>query len=371
MEKRPIIVNESKDYFLIFIAVRNGEYFMKYLIFVLVCLFGILGAACEADDAPHGNSDGDSDADTDSDTDSDSDTDADNDADSDSDGDTGTGVPSGEGCSAMDILFVIDDSGSMSEEQTNLINNFPKFIEVLDNYKTSADTQLEYRVGVTTTGVTRNFTQNIFGMPMPMNSVGPDGALQGQQKCGLAAPWIDGPGATVETQFSCAANVGTTGSGTEMPFAALEGALGKKSEPGKVNEGFYRKNENSLLVVVIITDEDDCSIENGGVMKISLTGGSDCNENTSKKLYTVQGIKDFLDDKTGGPGRYVVVGIAGPKSCSSQFGSAANAKRVKNLVDMCADYGVFGDICAGDLWTSLQTALETMKVTCDDMPPPV
>ena len=32
------------------------------------------------------------------------------------------------GCSKMDLLFVIDNSGSMGEEQTNLIANFPTFI---------------------------------------------------------------------------------------------------------------------------------------------------------------------------------------------------------------------------------------------------
>ena len=33
----------------------------------------------------------------------------------------------------MDLLFVIDNSGSMSQEQQNLIANFPMFISVLDD----------------------------------------------------------------------------------------------------------------------------------------------------------------------------------------------------------------------------------------------
>ncbi len=44
----------------------------------------------------------------------------------------------------MDVLFVIDNSGSMGQEQTNLIANFPQFINVLDN------SGLDYRVAVTT-----------------------------------------------------------------------------------------------------------------------------------------------------------------------------------------------------------------------------
>src|SRR4051794_8019943 len=50
------------------------------------------------------------------------------------------------GCTKMDVLFVIDNSGSMGEEQTNLVANFPMFISVLDQ------SGLDYRVGVTTTG---------------------------------------------------------------------------------------------------------------------------------------------------------------------------------------------------------------------------
>jgi hypothetical protein len=349
---------------------------MKTFLSILTIVMLALVLACETDNKPRGNgnsSDGDADGDTDSDSDSDSDTDTDNDADSDSDSDTGTSGGSGEGCSSMDILFVIDDSGSMGEEQNNLITNFPKFIEVLDNYKTEQGTQLEYRVGVTTTGVNRNYKEKILaGMPaIPTSSSGPDGALQGQTNCGLTSPWIDGPGPTVTTDFSCAALVGTMGSASEMPFAAMEAALEKQSAPGMPNEGFYRKNEDSLLVVVMITDEDDCSIEPGGIMSLSMATLADCSEKTSTGLYTSEKMKEFLDNLTGGPGRYVVVGIAGEKACSTQFGDAMNAKRVKDFIDSLNDYGVFGNICSGDLSQSLDNALDVMKVTCNDMPPPV
>ena len=56
---------------------------------------------------------------------------------------TGTGGGGGGtgtmmGCDKMDILFIVDNSGSMSEEQTNLAQNFPKFIDVLSTYMTAA-----------------------------------------------------------------------------------------------------------------------------------------------------------------------------------------------------------------------------------------
>ncbi len=279
----------------------------------------------------------------------------------------------GGGCSGMDILFVVDDSGSMYEEQENLAAEFPKFIDVLEAYQTKEGTQLDYRVGVTTTGVVRSYRTRIplLNWPVPAQSQGPDGVLQGEESCGLSAPWIDGPGDHVADQFSCLAQVGTEGSATEMPFAAIEMALVNQAQSGGPNDGFYRKDEDSLLVIVVITDEDDCSIEKGGLMVTSALGAADCNESKSEGLYTVGYMKDLVDEVTGGEGRYVVIGIAGPGpgSCTSDFGSAANAKRLRAFVDACGQYGVFGDICAGDIWTSLEKGLEVMQVSCDAFPP--
>jgi len=345
---------------------------MKRAYFVLTIAALIVAfSGCEPSDDPDRDnaSDADTDTDTDADTDGDTDSDTDSDSDSDSDGD-----PS-YGCDKMDILFVIDDSGSMAEEQTNLANNFPTFIEVLDQYGEDLGGVFEYRVGVTTTAVSRDFLMQLPPPYPAMNqsTSGPDGELLGQDECDLGDhPWADGPGVDHST-FSCMAERGTTGSGTEMPFAAFWQALHPdfQSAPGGPNEGFYRKTENSLLVVVVITDEDDCSIQNGGTMSLSLLEGSDCNEETSTGLFPPEEMKVFLDGLTGGEGRYVVVGIGGEDAggCSSSFGDAAEARRLKELVELCGDYGVFGNICDGDLSTSLQEALDVMEIACDDMPP--
>jgi hypothetical protein len=48
---------------------------------------------------------------------------------------------------AVDILFVIDDSGSMGDEQGVLASNFPAFLELLDKEHFGAS----YRIGITTT----------------------------------------------------------------------------------------------------------------------------------------------------------------------------------------------------------------------------
>src|SRR5947209_10613780 len=48
-----------------------------------------------------------------------------------------------------DILFVVDDSGSMSEEQQNLANNLDAFIDAL----IASPIQDDFRIGVTNTSI--------------------------------------------------------------------------------------------------------------------------------------------------------------------------------------------------------------------------
>lgn len=289
---------------------------------------------------------------------------------------------SGDGCDRMDILFIIDNSESMTEEQASLVASFPQFINVLRSYKNPNGEPVGFRVGVTTTGVTRKFketnglmqnasdTYSVWCDSSAENCV-QDGILQGQEKCGLAKPWIESESSGLSKEFECAAAVGIKGSWMEMPFAALELALGEQSAIGQPNHGFYRREGGeSLLAVVIITDEDDCSVEQGGVLYTATEDWMPCDGTKGKGVYQAAQMKTFLDDLTGGPGRYVVVGIAGPgpKMCQSDYGLAKHGKRIKELTDACQN-SVFGDICAGDLSSSLAQALELMTATCDALPP--
>lgn len=288
--------------------------------------------------------------------------------------DTDVGNLSPAGCKSMDILFVIDDSASMFEEQENLKANFPKFIEVLDDYRSADGNTLDYRVGVTTIGVVRSFRfSGVTRTTEDLNTTVDDGVLLGSATggepfCGLNQPWLTGPGSDVVNTFNCMATLGTDGTVVEMPFAVIEKALGERSAPGGVNEGFYRKDSDSLLVVVIITDEDDCSIEEGGKLFVSAMGSSDCNEKKSTGLYAALDTKTFLDNLTGGEGRYVLVSIAALTPCESDFGKADPAPRLKALSDAVGEHAVFGDICQGDLWLNLKDGLELIQSSCRAMP---
>src|SRR3984957_3734874 len=60
-----------------------------------------------------------------------------------------------------DILWVVDNSGSMAREQDQLAASFPKFFAYLQ------EAQLDYRIGVTTTDVTTfpALAGDLFGSP--------------------------------------------------------------------------------------------------------------------------------------------------------------------------------------------------------------
>src|SRR5688500_7633987 len=78
---------------------------------------------------------------------------------------SGSGSGSGTGeerqCNQMDIIFVVDDSGSMSEEQSNLGANFPMFASLLQSYTNADGDHIDFRVAVTTTGRDMDYSIDI------------------------------------------------------------------------------------------------------------------------------------------------------------------------------------------------------------------
>lgn len=258
---------------------------------------------------------------------------------------------SGAGCESISVLFVVDISGSMKEERSNLAANFPQFVSVLDAYVGDpSNGARSYRLGVTNSSIVNNVSGN--------SSMGLDGALYGggvSLGCSrsFTPPWIDGPAPTVSDDFTCLANYpvpnGGSDVGAERPLDAIEYFI-DKSAPGGVNEGFYEPS-NSLFVVVTLTDEDDTQ-----------------RDTTTTPAQT----KAKLDTFARGSDRYVVVTIAGPQgsACTSAFGQATAAPVLHEFTS-AVDNGLMGDICEGDLSTPLADALDLIQISCDELPPPV
>jgi len=138
----------------------------------------------------------------------------------------------------VDILWVIDNSCSMQEEQTTLINNFGAFIGYF------LDSQLDWHIGVTSTD---------------MSSGGENGTA-GTLRRVAGIIYIDEDTPDPIGIFQEMASLGITGSGTEAGIAAAYNAIAVHGDTEQ-NEGFYR--DNATLSIITISDEEDYSSDPG------------------------------------------------------------------------------------------------------------
>ena len=181
------------------------------------------------------------------------------------DADGGAATDGGDaGCEKIDLLFVIDNSGSMQTEQNNLIAAFPEFASTIQQVLPDAS---DLHIAVTTTD-DLGLQPGAFGQDAQpfaedpcMNQLGGlvDRATPPDGNSGYGAPCGFGSGERYMTnspalaeEFACAAAVGVHGNGLERHADALINAL---DPTDACSAGFVR--DDALLVIVVITDEDD------------------------------------------------------------------------------------------------------------------
>ena len=285
-------------------------------------------------------------------------------------------VPNGQtdSCTKIDFVFVVDNSGSMSEEQQNLGTNFPRFVTAIEAFRTRSGLPLDYRLAVTTTGISHTITipdQQIPGFPIPLpgqtiRETGEDGAFQKQSSCGMSRRWLQKGDANVAQNFACVAEVGTDGASFEMPLEGMKRSLVDRVTDG-TNAGFLRTD--ALLALIFLTDEDDCS-----TAATSFTAKDDSCAPPPPGLVSIPEYLTTLDTVKGGGAagrsRWASAVIAGPNDCDSSFGSARTATRMLEFVRQAGTNAVFSSICAGNLSAGLTSALGTFKAACDNFQPP-
>ncbi|MFM2418644.1 MAG: hypothetical protein RL385_3367 [Pseudomonadota bacterium] len=259
--------------------------------------------------------------------------------------DASVAVPEGDlGCTKMDVLFVIDNSASMAQEQSALVESFPRMVQVLDALR---EGKVDYRVGVTTTS---------FGIAIPglFELPSDDGMLLKTQD--MQQPFLSRGDADLTARFSALAAVGVEGNANEQPIKAATAAVTSRVTDGK-NAGFRRAD--ALLAVVMITDEDDGSAEGNS---FGIPGAAST---------PVADYKAKLDTAAGGPGRWAAAVIAGAQAggCESSYGDAADAERLREFVGLLGRNGLMGDICSGNLAGELSKALDTFTSACEDFEP--
>lgn len=315
----------------------------------------------------------------------------------------------------IDILFVIDNSGSMEEEQASLSANFPAFINVLEQIEGGLP---NVHIGVISSNMgTGSF--NITGCG--------NGGDRGQLQTAARVPGCSPPtgafiqdikqpsgdrttnytGTLAET-FSCIAELGTNGCGFEQQLGSMRAAL-DGSNP--FNNGFLRPS--AYLAVIFITDEDDCTVTDPSMFDTSQNSPSDplgplssfrcfefgvqcetgndnprapgprmnCSPRTdSAYMPDVQEFVDFLKGLKEDDSLIITAAITGNRepvsvgvdpeaptnpalvpSCQSGAGKADPSVRISYLLDQFPNRSAFTTICNEDLSDGLLLIADLLK----------
>jgi hypothetical protein len=223
----------------------------------------------------------------------------------------------------VDILWVVDDSYSMAEEQAILAEGFASFAGELDESGT------DFQIGVITTSFeyTNPERAKLLGEP-PFLTMTDDYERLFEER---------------------ATAVGVEGSDKEKGLEAASWAVSPQmTAPGGLNEGFVR--DTAQLLVVIVSDEEDCS-DNGALEgQAPEACYTESNELTPVSTF-VQELRELKAD----PERVTVSAIVG--QTDSECPDVWTGSRY--ITAAAQTGGLAGDICQSS-WDSM---LEVMGLT--------
>lgn len=210
------------------------------------------------------------------------------------------GCSDGGSCDQLDVLFVIDNSGTMGEEQSQLADSFPAFVSLLRGLS-DANGKLvgaDVHIMVTTTDVPHPlctpFEKPDYdaadGQPIEtpcterltrFTGLGADPPVMPEictSRCSQAAPSVptdpfihfnptthnvidpDGLGDAAADALACIGPQGIDGCGMESPLEAMTRALDFGARWNRGERPFLRPG--APLAIVLVTDETDCSTLN-------------------------------------------------------------------------------------------------------------
>jgi hypothetical protein len=171
----------------------------------------------------------------------------------------------------LDIVFMVDDSSSMTKLQNKLTANFPVFMNVLKNLPGGLP---NVHIGVVSSsmgagrnqGISHCMASNSLGTgndqgvfhTQPLGTTCAKASLNAGQNFIINVNGQPNYTGDIADVFSCIAALGEGGCGFEHQFESVLRALGADGAPGPPqNAGFLR--EDAYLAIILITNEDDCS----------------------------------------------------------------------------------------------------------------
>jgi hypothetical protein len=174
----------------------------------------------------------------------------------------------------IDVLWVVDNSGSMSDLQTNMANNMNSF---MGDFITQG---YDFQMAVATTEAWKAD----FPPPAdPLVAKFRDGVGATRTGTYVVTPLTMNPVATFITNFM----QGIAGSGDERAFQSMRASLDSPLNAGFVRPGGY-------LSIILVSDEEDFSHDDAAM-----------NENYGQPtLHSIQSYVDYLNALTKSTGRY-------------------------------------------------------------------
>tara|TARA_B100001248_G_C27399748_1_gene469156 strand:- start:1578 stop:2606 length:1029 start_codon:yes stop_codon:yes gene_type:complete len=164
----------------------------------------------------------------------------------------------------IDILWVVDNSGSMNPYQVNVANNFTSFIQ---DFQTKG---YDFRIAVTTTDAWR---ANFYGIEANKAAF--------QDASGSAI--LDPSTPNLEDAFIDNIMVGASGFGDERAFQSFKTAL-----ESSLNSSYDFPRSDAFFAVIIVSDEDDFSHNTADYAFRNYNYG----------LHTISEYTEFLDNLT-------------------------------------------------------------------------
>ncbi|UYL09220.1 hypothetical protein B9G69_001345 [Bdellovibrio sp. SKB1291214] len=220
----------------------------------------------------------------------------------------------------IDILWVIDNSGSMKTSQDNLAANFQSFIARFNQNNS------DFHMAV---GTTDAWEKQFNSSSEKARLRDGTGAVGSSTRSGVYV--MDKNTPNLSQVFVTNVKQGINGNGDERAFESIKQIL---QDP--FNAGFRRPD--ATLAIIIVSDEEDFS------QSVSTFSES----YTNNKLYPVQNYIDFLDTYTGGTanGRnYSVSNIAiQDTACRDQLKTDKFPTRYHDITNKTG--GINGSLCS-------------------------
>jgi len=243
----------------------------------------------------------------------------------------------------VDILWVVDSSGSMKEEQEYLSKNFDSFMDSL--LKDGAS----FQTAVTTTDICNEDGSNSAVCPYK-NGGDSSTHLRGRFTGDPGKKVLSSEDADVAQRFSWYSSVGTDGSGFEHGLEAAKLAV-KRSLSGK-NEKLVR--DGAFLSVIVVSDEEDDGIGLGMVDAYSEKNLVE--EGLTTHKFTHNDLITYLKSVKG-VGNFAVSTVTGTRKSDGSMCSSPHSKPKEEgtqyIAAAKATGGSIQSICDTDWSTSL------------------